>query len=76
MNLQSQRGHHNAWNFNVQHSKLTAVYPGGASTDMGHTAHWIGRMRSTCTIFGNAIAGGYGLFVFIWQVFVFIVDVS
>ena len=33
-------------------------------------------MHSTCTIFGNAIAGGYGLFVFIWQVFVSIVNVS
>ena len=33
-------------------------------------------VATTCTIFGNAIAGGYGLFVFIWQVFVSIVDVS
>ena len=34
------------------------------------------RVRITCAIFGNAIAGAYGLFVFIWHVFVSIVDVS
>ena len=60
----------------LQRSTLTAVYPGGAAADTGHTAHWIGRMHSTCTIFGNAIAGGYSLFVSIWQVFVSIVNVS